>query len=265
MQALNVLATAWQWNASGLICCGALLLLYLALGVWKQPRSLIYFLIAEALIVTVVCSPLDALAQQYLLTAEAIERILIALAAPYLLVVAIPRKSGSARFNLDFRLAWALGMIAIAAWFMPRLLDWGLASGTGRLVEFATLLLGGMAFWWPIHSPFPKQRIRLMPTSLFYLAAGTVWVSLTGLLLAFSPPWSYLHYAVPADTLHIADSIVNAWSLTREYDQQTAGLLFWVFSGFFLLSEVMAIYVRWYNSPEVRREGQPVKRENSPR
>jgi cytochrome c oxidase assembly factor CtaG len=255
MRALTVVAGAWQWNTAGLVCCAALLLVYLALAVWKSPRALLCFLAAEALILVVVCSPLDALARQYLLSAEAVERVLITLVAPCLLVLAIPPRSGIARLHPDYRLNWIAGMAALVGWFVPRLLNSALASGAIRLTEIATLLAGGMAFWWPLHSPFARHRLPLMPTSLVYLASATVWCSLTGLFLAFMQPWGFTPYVIPADTLHIADSIVHDWSLTREYDQHTAGLLFWLLAGFCLLSEVMLVYLRWFNSEEASHEG----------
>ncbi len=114
--------------------------------------------------------------------------------------------------------------------------------------NIATLLAGGVAFWWPIHSPAPEQRMRMLPTSLFYLAAAIVWCSLLGLYLAFEQPWSITLYSTPPDTLHISDSLLHDWSLTRELDQETAGLLFWIGAATVLLTEVMFIYYRWYIS-----------------
>ncbi len=250
MRALTIVAGAWSWNGGGLVCCGVLVLIYIALRTWKSSRATLCFFAAEALIMITVCSPLDALARQYLLSAEAIERVLVALVAPYLLVLAVPKQSGIPRFHPDYRLSWVAGMAPLAAWFMPHLLNAAVASNSIRLAEDATLMAGGILFWWPLHSPFSRHRIKLMPTSLFYLAVATVWCSLTGLFLAFAQPGRFTHYVTGADTLHIADSIIHDWSLTREYDQQTAGLLFWIFAAFCLLMEVMLVYLRWFNATE---------------
>ena len=83
-------------------------------------------------------------------------------------------------------------------------------------------------FWWPLHSPLREQRIPLVPNSLLYLVAATVWCSLIGLFVGFGPSWSSSHYLRSIDTLHISDSLVKDWSFTRETDQETAGLLFWI-------------------------------------
>lgn len=170
---------------------------------------------------------------------------------PYLLILSMPPRIS---FRLNRYLAWIVGMGMLLIWFLPGPLNAALASPTIRAVEYATLIAGGILFWWPIHAPSPNHRIPLMPASLFYLAAGTVWCSLLGLFLAFAQASIYSRYARPADTLHIASSLVTDWSFSRETDQQTAGLLFWIGAAAVLLSEVMVVYIRWYRSNEVRRE-----------
>jgi hypothetical protein len=97
-----------------------------------------------------------------------------------------------------------------------------------------------------------EQRIPLVPNSLFYLAAATVWCSVLGLILAFEQPSE--HYLKRLDTLHIADSLAKDWSFTPEMDQQTAGLLFWIGAAAVFLTEVMLVYYRWYISPEVQND-----------
>jgi len=256
MHTLAVIASAWQWNVPGLVCCGAILAVYAALGGLRRSRTLAWFVSAEIFLAVVVCSPLDLIARQYLLTGEAIEQLSIGLVASYLFTLGAPesllRKLHLDRVRVPYFLAWIAGMAVLSIWYLPRLLNAALLSSAVRGVEYATLLAGGAMFWWPIHSPLREQRIRLVPTSLLYLAAATVWCSLLGLALAFAQTSG--HYLRGPDTLHIADSLVTDWSLTPENDQQTAGLLFWIGAAAVLLTEVMSVYYRWYISPEVRNE-----------
>ena len=252
MQTLAVIAAAWRWNLAGLAGCASLLALYAVPGGFRPSRGLAWFMAGEVFLAIVVCSPLDVLARQYLFTAEAIEQILVGLVAPYLLIRGIP-EAAARHLRLDGPRFWhyfafAAGMVALSMWSVPRLLNASLGSGAVRGLEFATLVVGGAAFWWPIHSPAPEQRIAMVPTALLYLTAATVWCSLIGLVLAFEQPWSSIRYLTPVDTLGIADSLVNDWSLTRQLDQQTAGLLFWVGAASVLLTEVMFVYVRWYKA-----------------
>lgn len=260
MNTLTVVSAAWSWNFTGLADCVTLLALYGVLGGFRRSRTLAWFLAGEILFAAVVCSPLDLLARQYLFTAEAMEQLLLALVVPYVLVRGVPeravRRLRLDRLHVPYQIAWMLGMAVLSMWYVPRLLNRALESEAFRWCEYTTLLLGGGAFWWPLHSPLRQQRIPLVPNSLLYLAAATVWCSIAGLILAFEQPW-VSRYVQPPDTLHIAESLVSDWSFTRETDQQTAGLLFWVGAGCVLLSEVVLVYYRWYNSPEVRNEGSP--------
>jgi hypothetical protein len=74
------------------------------------------------------------------------------------------------------------------------------------------------------------------------------------MFLAFSHTVSSAHYIHASDTLGIADSLLNEWSFSRETDQETAGLLFWIGAATILLTEVMFVYYRWYNSSGVQNE-----------
>lgn len=248
MPALWIVARAWRANPAGLAVCAALLIFYVAAGGFSRSRFL-WFLAAELFLATIVCSPLDLLARQYLFTAEAVERILIALIAPYLFLLSMP--SGLS-LGVNRYVAWIAGMGTLLIWFLPGPLNRALSSEAIRGVEYATLLAGGLLFWWPLHAPSRDRRIPLLPASLLYLAAATVWCSLAGLFLAFVQPWFYVRYVTPMDTLHIAASLITDWSFTRENDQQTGGLLFWIGAATVLLSEVMAVYIRWYRSMEAR-------------
>jgi putative membrane protein len=264
MHTLLVIASAWHWNLPGLVCCGVLLALYVMLAGFRGSRTLAWFLAGDVFLGAVVCSPLDVCARQYLFTAESIEQVLIGLVATYLLVLGAPEQTvrrlrrglgrplSADRMRFSYYFAWIIGMSVLTMWHLPRLLNAALGSDAGRGWEYASLVAGGVIFWWPLHSPLREQRVRLAPTALFYLAAATIWCSILGLFVAFAQPG--VHYLNRPDTLHIADSLVTDWSFTSENDQQTAGLLFWIGSAAVLLTEVMLVFYRWYNSAEVRNE-----------
>ncbi len=241
LHTIAVISSAWRWNITGLILSVALLILFARTG---------WFLAGVALFATIVCSPLDLLAREYLFTAYAIEQMLIGLVIPYFLV----RGMRSKGVRISMYAAWAVGMVSLSIWFLPGLLNASLTSEGARAAEFAMLIAGGAVFWWPIHSRYKENRIPLVPNTLLYLAAATVWCSLLGLVLAFEKPLLIARYVQPRDPLHIADSLLIDWSFSRENDQQTAGLLFWIAAASVLLSEVMFTYYRWYKSPEVQNE-----------
>jgi cytochrome c oxidase assembly factor CtaG len=245
LHTLAVISSAWHWNVAGLILCVILLILF-----FRGSRAIGWLAAGVVFLCMVLCSPLDLLAREYLFTAYAIEQLLIGLVTTGLLVRGMPEMGR----RIPYRLTWVAGMVSLSVWFLPRLLAESLNSDAVRGGELVILVLGGLAFWWPIHSPSREQRIPLMPHTLLYLATATVWCSLLGLFLAFEKPLLIARYVQPVDSLHIAESLRVDWSFTRETDQQTAGLLFWIGAAAVLLTEVMFTYYRWYNSPEVRHE-----------
>ncbi|MEO8098530.1 MAG: cytochrome c oxidase assembly protein [Acidobacteriota bacterium] len=228
---------------------------YAILGGFRPSRALAWILSGVLFLAIVVCSPLDLLARQYLFTAEAVEQVLIGLVVAHLLVRGTPEKAVRRlrvdRLPLSPYFTWVAGAIALSVWYIPRLLNATLDSDAVRCVQYLTLLVGGALFWWPLHSPIQKQRIPLVPHTLLYLAAAAVWCSLIGLFIAFGQTWSSAHYLTSPDVLNIADSLVYDWGLTRETDQETAGLVFWISAGTILLTKVMFVYYRWYCSAEV--------------
>lgn len=269
MHTLVVVTSAWSWNIPGLLCCGVLLVLYISLAGFRPSRPLAWFLAGEALLAIIVCSPLDLLARRYLFTAEAVEQMLLGLVASYLLVMGVPenaiRRLHLVKLKIPYALTFLAGMMVLSMWYFPRLLNAALAGDGFRCLEYVTLLVGGAVFWWPLHSPLREQRIPLVPHALLYLAAATVWCSLIGLFIAFGRTWSSAHYLSSIDTLHIADSLVTDWAFSRETDQETAGLVFWICSATVLLTEVMFVYYRWYISSEVRNERfTPLETSSSP-
>lgn len=246
MQTIWIVSRVWQLSPASVAVFLALLVLYLAAGRFSRTKFL-FFWGAEALLALTVFSPLDYLARNYLFTAEALEHVLLALGVPYLFIVALPKRIS---FGIHRYLAFLIGMGVLLIWFLPGPLNAALDHEPIRAAEDVTLILAGVVFWWPIHAPAHERRIPLVPASLFYLVAATVWCSLMGLFLAFAQPWFYARYASPADPLHIANSLLIDWSFSRENDQQTGGLLFWIFAAAILLSEVMAVYIRWFRVPE---------------
>jgi cytochrome c oxidase assembly factor CtaG len=241
---IAVVSAAWRWHRDAIAACAVIFVGYCFITRLRDWRKLLWFFSGLALLAAILCSPMDLLARDYLFTAEAIERIFLALTIPYLFVRGATIKM--APFRIHYTVAWTIGMATLSIWFLPRVLNLALASEAIRRVEIATVLAGGVFFWWPLHSPDKRQRIPMVPNALFYLVAATIWCSLMGLFLAFEQPWYFPRYSTPLDVLHISDSLLRDWSFSRENDQQTAGLLFWISAGVILLSEVMFTYYRWY-------------------
>ena len=146
--------------------------------------------------------------------------MLIGLVAPYFFARGMPGKG----LRISMFIAWTFGMLSLSIWFLPALINASLSSNAIRFVELATLLAGGVAFWWPLFAHREQHSTSAPHPALSGHAAAT-WCSLLGNYSSQkTAPGRQLHCAA-VDGLHIADSLLTDWSFSRETDQQTAGLL----------------------------------------
>jgi len=169
--------------------------------------------------------------------------ILAQVLAPFLLL-AVPRKIASRKEEspateklkglLSHRsVTWLVGMGAMWAWHLPALCH-AVASHSGlESVEDISFLLSGIVFWWPIFSPLPRERMTPVPWAVLYLVSGCLGCTVLGILLAFSP--SAGHGGMPDITAA---------------DQHTGGLIMWVPGCLVYLAAVIAMFARWYGTPE---------------
>ena len=179
-------------------------------------------------------SPLDALAEDTLLSAHMTQHLLIGDIAPLLLVLglrgpiaffllpptllrplarAVPvRRVLAVLFRP--RVSFGVWAGALAAWHVPVAYDAALSHPALHQLEHASLFLGGFLLWSQIVDPTRRRRLsvgRRAAIAALALAAGMI---LSEILLAAGP--LYAHYAAVSD---------RPFGLTRATDQTRAGLL----------------------------------------
>jgi cytochrome c oxidase assembly factor CtaG len=160
-------------------------------------------------------SPLETIAEHYLLLVHLLQNALIADLAPLLVVLGLtPRmREALARRGLGrLRSRWILPLW-LGAWYLTHLAvfyDWALRTGWGLNIEHAILIAAGLLFWWPIVSG------RLAPPAgLGYLAVAFIGSSFLGLAYIFSsrPFYSFYEHAP------------RLWGLSPVRDQNLGGIL----------------------------------------
>ena len=179
-------------------------------------------------------SPLEALADDTLLSAHMAQHLLIGDVAPLLLVLGsrgpIPlfllpptllRRAArltSLRRLLTLllrpRVSLAVWAGTLAAWHVPQAYDSALAHPLVHQLEHASLFLGGLLLWSQIVDPTRRRRLtpgRRAACAMLALLAGMV---LTEVLLGTRP--LYAQYANAVD---------RPFGLTQTTDQTWAGLL----------------------------------------
>ncbi len=253
---LHAILSSWRWPLPLTVFCAIAGAGYLG---WFRARlsRAGWFFSGLILLLATLASPLDALAREYLLAADALVRIVVWLAVPFLMLEGIPPSEGRASQgakNAAVWTGWIAGMLLVPAWYLPDLYNATLAWEPLRWAQWAAVLVCGLLFWWPLISPRRTWRVKPVPAGIWYLFGAAMWCSLAGLALAFTRPGFYRAYIQPQDRLGIADFLRNELEMTRAGDQETAGLLLWIGASAILLSAVMLMFYRWYVSREVREE-----------
>jgi cytochrome c oxidase assembly factor CtaG len=202
-------------------------------------------------------SPLDAMAHQLFAMHMLQHLVLILVAAPLIAASApllvsglvLPRAlSRTGRRVARSRAGSALShplvilgahVVAIWAWHLPALYEAALRSTFVHVLEHASFLGTGIAYWWVLF----RRRPRLFGgQAVLYLFAGGIQGAALGALITFAPT---LLYDVHTETI--------VWGLTPLEDQQVAGATMWVPSGIVYVLAAAVVFVRWLRS--VQRDG----------
>jgi putative membrane protein len=211
-----VSATAFNFEPLFLALAAAAAVLY-----WRAAREepaprwrIAAFASGLFLIAASLNSPLETIADRYLLLMHLLQNGLIADLAPLLVVLGLtPRmRDELARGGLGrLRARWILP-IWLIAWYCTHIAvfyDWALRTGWGLNIEHAILIAAGLLFWWPIVSG------RLSPPAgLAYLAIAFVGSSFLGLAYIFSSKPFYAFY----------EHAPRLWGLSAIRDQNLGGI-----------------------------------------
>jgi cytochrome c oxidase assembly factor CtaG len=215
-------------------------------------------------LVVALVSPLDALGSALLSAHMAQHLLLIAVAAPLLVLgqpplallwgLAEPRRRQLGRWWRRvpvLRSAWAVLSLPLVAWLLhtaalwvwhaPPLYQAALEAPMLHGAEHLSFLGTGLLFWWTVLAPGPagaarsdqgRTRYGLGALSIFAL---TLQSGLLGALMTFAPsPW-YPAYA----------GRTAPWGLAPLEDQQLAGLLMWVPGGMIYAAVALGLLAVW--------------------
>jgi putative membrane protein len=204
-------------------------------------------------------SPIHALSEQ-LLSAHMVEHELImAVAAPLLvlsrplgtLLWALPqawRRPLALEISTPLSSAWrwltipALATVLhsgiIWAWHVPSLFDAALANPGLHMLQHLSFLLGAVIFWWAILN-VPRMRIGV---SALHLFATMIAMTALGALIALSPHLLYGTYQGKAE----------AYGISGLDDQQLAGVIMWVPGCAIYAAAALVLFGRWINTAAIR-------------
>ncbi len=233
------------------------------------PYKLLFLLVALAVFVLTLASPLEQLAEGYLFSAHMLQHLLLLLIVPAFLLIALPDdlvapRQVSARLPLAsdasppprsstlalLLMGWTAGVGSMWLWHVPSLCNAAATSYGVRAVQTLSLLILGGFFWWPIIGPHARHRLSPLP-GIAYLFTACTACTLLGILITFAPVSVCSVYLHPKDPIDLLPLIRDTWGLSARADQQIGGLLMWVPACLIYLSGILGLLRRWYKLGQV--------------
>jgi len=204
--------------------------------------------------------PVGALGAGYLASVHMVQFLLIAVAAPPLLLLGTPRSmlQRLAQHPVAGRIVRVLGYpIAALAIFTslmglthwPWLADTLMSRQWGSFVLDMLWLFSGLVFWWPVAVNLPERDWLQAPFKMGYLIAATLVNTGVFAFLTFSdvPVYATFELAPPVGTLSTRD------------DQLIAGLLMKVGGAVVLWTSITILWFRWVRESESNGDGGPTR------
>jgi cytochrome c oxidase assembly factor CtaG len=244
---MSTIALLWKWDGIAIVSTLAAAAVYGAVHRTRLGPRAAYFAAALVVFVLALASPIGTLADGYLFSAHMLQHLLLVLIVPPLALLGLPEREHDAApvGTRSLVLTWGMGVGAMWLWHAPTLCN---AAGQSELVhriQEATLLLMGLAFWWPVLSPVHARRVAPL-SGMVYLFTACLACTMLGILVTFSPVEVCSVYLRPVDRLGILPMLRGSWGLTPAKDQQIGGLLMWVPACFVYLSAILAMLGRFY-------------------
>ena len=248
--------STWNWNPWVIAICAATIIIYFAR--YRSPSRFKtgWLLAGTAIFFLTLASPIDALADGYLFSAHMLQHLLLLLVVPALILLSLmPRTIPVCLQNGRWQwvngilrqpmATWLLGVGGMWIWHAPALCNAAVTNGWIHRLQYVSLLLMGLAFWWPIIGPWTKQRLTPL-RGIVYLFSACIGCTILGIIITFAPVDICSIYLHPMDMLGILPLIQDQWGLTPAKDQQLGGLLMWVPACLIYFCGIFALFFRWH-------------------
>lgn len=239
MSTYDLFTNGWDWKPSVVIGCLALIAAYGALTVFRSLRRTTAWAAGVLLILVVLVSPLDTLADSYLFSAHMAKHMLLVLVIPALLWLGVPDRAGRLP-AIPAPICWLAGIGVMILWHIPPLFNTALEHEPLHILEHLSLLAGGTLYWYPIM----RSRLAPVPHAAAYLFTSCLACTMLGVTITFASTPLYTAYLHPAGPF--ASLVRNGWGISNALDQQMGGILMWVPGCLVYLTGIMAMFARWY-------------------
>lgn len=152
-----------------------------------------------------VGSPLDQIAERYLLSAHMLQHQILMYPAAVLFLFGLPDwlvrpVMGYPPLHPTLRVLThpvSCGIIAtvvLTVWHLPFLYDWALQNRVVHILEHFMLFGSGLFFWWPLYSPSKEFPPVSYASQMLYLPAVTIGMTPVFAYITFSSDVLYPTY-----------------------------------------------------------------------
>lgn len=195
--------------------------------------------------------PIGALGAGYLASVHMAQFLMIALLAPPLMLLGLPRavyaRLGELRPAVALLRVLTHPLVALVVFgvvvywtHLPGVVDSLMVTQAGSFALDLVWLLGGFVFWWPVVAPVPERPGFPAGLKMGYLFLATVINTLPYAFLTFGDlPFYGLYELAPPVS-----------GITTRQDQQIAGLLMKMGGGVILWTAITVLFFRWFQREE---------------
>jgi len=200
-----------------------------------------------------VGSPLDQVAERYLLSAHMLQHQIIIYPAAVLLLLGLPdwmvspvtsRPGLRPIFRVLFNpiVCGAIYTAIMSGWHMPLLYDLALQNRPIHILEHFSMFGGALLYWWPLLSPSREFPRAPFGTQLLYLPA---------VIIGMTPVFAYITFS--QDVLYPTYEFAPRISpLSAAADQLLAGSMMKLIGMAVAMLAFAIAFYRWYQVSEMR-------------
>lgn len=225
---------------------------------WRFPGSapvgrgqILSFALAMFTLVIALLSPIDIMADQYLLTMHMVQHLLLTLVMPPLLLLGLPgwmlrpllRVPGflpALRALTRPLPAFILFNAVFAGWHVPDFYEATLHSEPLHILEHLMFMGTALLTWWPVVGPLPEVPRAPYPLQVLYLFLQSVIPTVLGAIITFADGVLYPTYL----------NAPRIWDLSAAEDQQWGGMTMWIPGALIYLIALTVVFFVWFEGQE---------------
>lgn len=175
-----------------------------------SPRQPLCFAAALVVFYLAVGSPLDQIAERFLLSAHMLQHVLLIYPAAALFLLGLPAwivhpvtAPAAARWLTHPLVCGAIYTMTITVWHVPALYDWALQNKVVHVWEHLTFFAAALLFWWPLLSPSAKRPPLAPALRILYLLGVVIGMTPLFAFITFShtvlyPTYEYAPRLIPS-------------------------------------------------------------------